>query len=90
MCFDQYLKENVFDVCGMKSTGYYELDKLLPPCANYYIYCTDTDDYRTNIFSVNAKGMGRRGACPGKGYGSFLDALSRRRRNLKVTCIEDA
>ena len=55
MYFDQYLKKNIFDVCGMESTGYYELDKLPAKCANSYIYCADTDDYRTNIFSVDAK-----------------------------------
>ncbi len=62
MYFDQYLKKNVFDVCGMKSTGYYELDKLPSKCANNYIYCADTDDYRTNIFSVDVKGTGAGGA----------------------------
>lgn len=62
MYFDQYLKENIFDICGMKSTGYYELDKLPPKCANSYIYCADTNDYRTNIFSVDAKGTGAGGA----------------------------
>lgn len=62
MYFDQYLKKNIFDVCGMKSTGYYELDKLPPKCANNYIYCVDTDDYRTNIFSVDVKGTGAGGA----------------------------
>ena len=62
MNFDQYLKAKVFDVCGMNSTGYYELDKLPPKCANNYIYCADTKDYRTNIFSVDAKGTGAGGA----------------------------
>lgn len=62
MDFDQYLKTNVFDVCGMESTGYYELDKLPAKCANHYIYCQDTEDYRTNIFSVDAKGTGAGGA----------------------------
>ena len=61
MYFDQYLKENVFDICGMKSTGYYELDRLPAKCANNYIYCDDTKDYRTNIFSVDAKGTGAGG-----------------------------
>ena len=28
MDFDWYLKENIFDICGMESTGYYELDKV--------------------------------------------------------------
>lgn len=60
--FDQYLKENIFDICGMKSTGYYELDKLPSKCAQNYIYCADTNDYRTNIFSVDVKGTGAGGA----------------------------
>ena len=62
MYFDQYLQANVFDVCGMKSTGYYELDRLPSKCANNYIYCADTDDFRTNIFSVDVKGTGAGGA----------------------------
>lgn len=62
MYFDQYLKKSIFNICGMKSTGYYELDKLPAKCANNYIYCNDTNDYRTNIFSVDAKGTGAGGA----------------------------
>lgn len=62
MYFDQYLKANIFDVCGMNSTGYYELDRLPAKCANNYIYCEDTQDYRTNIFSVDVKGTGAGGA----------------------------
>lgn len=62
MYFDEYLKKNIFDVCNMKSTGYYELDKLPAQCANNYIYCNDTNDYRTNIFSVDVKGTGAGGA----------------------------
>ena len=62
MYFDQYLKEKIFDICGMKSTGYYELDKLPSKCANGYIYCADTNDYRTNIFSLDVKGTGAGGA----------------------------
>ena len=56
--FDVYLKQNVFDRCGMSNTGYYSFDKLPAKCANSYIYCSDTDDYRTNIYSVGAKGTG--------------------------------
>ena len=60
--FDTFLKERIFDVCNMKSTGYFELDRLPAKCANNYIYCDDTGDYRTNIFSVGAKGTGDGGA----------------------------
>lgn len=60
--FDAYLKANVFDPCGMTSTGYFELDRLPARCANNYIYCPETGDYRTNIYSVDAKGTGAGGA----------------------------
>ena len=62
MDFDAYLKENIFDVCDMKSTGYYELDRLPAKCANNYISCDDAGAYRTNIYSVGAKGTGDGGA----------------------------
>ena len=62
MDFDVYLKQNVFDRCGMSSTGYFSFDKLPSKCANSYIYCPDTDDYRTNIYSVGARGTGDGGA----------------------------
>ena len=60
--FDEYLKKNVFDVCGMDATGYFELDRLPSKCASNYIWCPDTKSYRTNIFSVDAKGTGAGGA----------------------------
>ncbi len=62
LLFDQYLKANIFDVCDMNSTGYYELDRLPAKCANNYIYCAETKDYRTNIYSVDVKGTGAGGA----------------------------
>ncbi len=62
MHFDDYLQKNIFDACDMKSTGYYELDKLPAKCASNYIYCDATNDYRTNIFSVDVKGTGAGGA----------------------------
>lgn len=62
MEFDQYLKANVFDVCGMESTGYYELDRLPAKCANHYIRCADKKSYRTNIYSTDVKGTGAGGA----------------------------
>lgn len=62
MAFDRYLQKYVFDVCNMHETGYYELDRLPAKCANHYIYCNDTNEYRTNIFSVDVKGTGAGGA----------------------------
>lgn len=60
--FDQYLKENIFDIIDMQSTGYYELDRLPAKCANNYIFDEDRKEYYTNIFSVDVKGTGAGGA----------------------------
>ena len=60
--FDACLKANVFDRCGMDSTGYYELDCLPAKCANSYIFDGEKDRFRTNIYSVDAKGTGAGGA----------------------------
>lgn len=62
MAFDAYFKTAVFEVCGMTSTDYFELDRLPSRCAQNYIYCAAARDYRTNIFSVDAKGTGAGGA----------------------------
>ena len=60
--FDEYLDENIFKPCQMTSTGYYELDRLPAKCAFNYIYDDKRNEYRTNIFSVDAKGTGAGGA----------------------------
>ncbi len=59
--FDEYLRDCLFIPCGMTSTGYYELDRLPAKCASNYIYDAETQTYRTDIFSVDAKARsGRR------------------------------
>ena len=60
--FDEYLKENVFKICEMHSTGYYELDRLPAKCANNYIFDEIRKEYYTNIYSVDVKGTGAGGA----------------------------
>ena len=62
MPFDKHLKEAIFEPCGMNNTGYYELDRLPEKCANSYIYDTESSEYYTNIYSVDAKGTGAGGA----------------------------
>lgn len=61
MPFDEYLAKEVFGACGMERTGYYEFDRLPAGCANVYISCGD-GGFRTNIYSVEAKGSGAGGA----------------------------
>ncbi len=60
--FDEALKQSVFVPCGMRSTGYYELDRLPARCAANYILDARDGSYRTNIYSVDAKGTGAGGA----------------------------
>jgi CubicO group peptidase (beta-lactamase class C family) len=60
--FDEYLHKNIFGPNRMENTGYYELDRLPPKCANSYIYDNLRNEYYTNIYSVDAKGTGAGGA----------------------------
>lgn len=60
--FDVYLKQHVFNVAHMSSTGYYELDCLPANCANHYLYNEANERYVTNIYSVDVKGTGAGGA----------------------------
>lgn len=60
--FDVYLQETIFDPCGMTDTGYFELDRLPARCAYSYIFDPEKSEYRTNIYSVDAKGSGAGGA----------------------------
>ncbi len=60
--FDKYLTDNVFIPSEMRNTGYYELDMLPAKCAANYIFDEKRCGYRTNIFSVDAKGTGAGGA----------------------------
>jgi len=60
--FDIFLNEVIFVPCGMFDTGYYELDRLPAKCAFSYIYDEPRGGYRTNIYSIDAKGTGAGGA----------------------------
>ncbi|MDR2747493.1 MAG: beta-lactamase family protein [Treponema sp.] len=62
LLFDEYLANSIFVPCGMKNTGYYELDRLPENCANAYIYDGERKEYYTIIYSVDAKGTGAGGA----------------------------
>lgn len=62
LAFDEYLQLHIFDVCGMKSTGYYALDRLPAKCASNYILEEGCNEFRTNIYSVDVKGTGAGGA----------------------------
>jgi CubicO group peptidase (beta-lactamase class C family) len=59
--FDKYLDALIFQPCGMKSTGYYALDRLPANCATAYIYDEEQELHFTNIYSTNAKSDGAGG-----------------------------
>ncbi|MCL2377979.1 MAG: beta-lactamase family protein [Defluviitaleaceae bacterium] len=59
--FDKYLAKLIFEPCGMKSTGYYHLDRLPANCATAYIYDEEQNEYFTNVYSTNAKSDGAGG-----------------------------
>lgn len=59
---DHVLSEIIFEPCNMHDTGYFELDRLPVDCANHYIWDKENNQYRTNIYSVDAKGSGAGGA----------------------------
>lgn len=74
--FDEYINEYIFKPCKMSGSGYYELDRLPAKCAVNYIYDEEHKNYRTNIFSVDAKGTGAGGAfITVKDIKSFWDNL---------------
>ncbi|MFA1819332.1 serine hydrolase domain-containing protein [Virgibacillus oceani] len=59
--FDEYIQENIFQKAGMEQSGYFEFDALPPNVAQGYI---DFDDgtWKTNIYSLPAKGGADGGA----------------------------
>jgi len=59
--FAEYIDQHVFKKAGMVNSGYYELDALPPNTAQGYINNPD-GTWRTNIYSVPAKGGADGGA----------------------------
>lgn len=59
--FDCYLKQLIFEPAGMSSTGYFSLDRLPANVANAYIYDNETEEFYSNIYSIDVKGSGAGG-----------------------------
>ncbi|MDE5978008.1 MAG: beta-lactamase family protein [Turicibacter sp.] len=60
--FEHYLEKMIFVPCKMEDTGYYELDRLPLHCATGYCLDEETQSYYSNIYSLDVKGNGARGA----------------------------
>ncbi|MGY3778824.1 serine hydrolase domain-containing protein [Isobaculum melis] len=59
--FDTYLAKELFPTIGMNQTGYYELDRLPGNCAAGYLFDEPTQQFYSNIYSIDAKGSGAGG-----------------------------
>ncbi|GAK01281.1 LOW QUALITY PROTEIN: penicillin-binding protein [Geomicrobium sp. JCM 19055] len=59
--FAEFVQEEIFAKVGMNNSGYFELDRLPPSTASGYINLPD-GGYKTNIYSVPAKGGADGGA----------------------------
>ena len=57
MSFIDFVKENIFDVLGMNSSGYFSMDMLPQNCAYGYIE-NDDGKLKTNIYSIPIIGGG--------------------------------
>lgn len=55
MSFVKFVKENIFDVVGMKDSGYFALDMLPGKCAYGYIK-NEVGTLKTNIYSIPVAG----------------------------------
>ncbi len=87
--FDVYLQSKIFDPCKMSSTGYYEKDRLPAKCANSYIFEKESNRFRTNIYSVDAKGTGAGGAYTTvDDMGKFWEALLSDKLLTRKTTLE--
>jgi len=50
LSYQQYVEENIIKLCGLKHTGFYRSDNLPENSAYGYIYDSNADEWRTNIF----------------------------------------
>ncbi|MFG6146853.1 serine hydrolase domain-containing protein [Halobacillus sp. B23F22_1] len=60
--FTDYMEEEIFQKIGMKGSGYYSLDQLPQNTAMGYIDNKESGGWKTNIYSIPAKGGADGGA----------------------------
>ncbi|WP_237438473.1 serine hydrolase domain-containing protein [Pseudalkalibacillus hwajinpoensis] len=61
-CFTDYIESEIFQRSGMKSSGYFSIDKLPQNTAMGYIDNKEDSTWRTNIYSIPVKGGSDGGA----------------------------
>jgi len=54
--YQQYVQENIIVPCNLTHTGFYRMDSLPPNTAMGYMLDEDTEEWRTNIFSMPIMG----------------------------------
>ncbi len=60
--FTEYIELEIFEKCGMKSSGYFSIDKLPQNTAMGYIDNKEDNTWKTNIYSIPVKGGSDGGA----------------------------
>jgi CubicO group peptidase (beta-lactamase class C family) len=70
MRFIEYIQENIFTLCRMEQSGYFETDRLPSKTAYGYVENKDDHSWKTNIFSIPIVGGPDGGA-----YTTALDML---------------
>lgn len=74
--YQQYVEQNVFARAGMTESGFFEMDRLPERTALGYLHDTETNTWRTNIFSLPIIGGGDGGAyVTAPDMAKFWDAL---------------
>jgi CubicO group peptidase (beta-lactamase class C family) len=72
--FPAFMRETLFEPCGMARTGYYRLDMMPPNAASGYIPLGDS--FRSNAYAIPIVGGGDGGAFTnGRDMARFWDAL---------------
>ncbi|MCH1625731.1 serine hydrolase domain-containing protein [Ferdinandcohnia quinoae] len=66
MSYREYVKKHIFDVVGMKHTGFYSMDQVVEHAAEHYASILDDNEniiwYRKNIYSYPSIGSADAGA----------------------------
>jgi len=56
MSYQKFVEDNIINPCNLTKTGFFRMDALPPNTALGYMWNEDTDEWKSNIFSVPIRG----------------------------------